>query len=982
MTMRQLSTISAVALAGATALGQGEVREPQVDPQPDPQPLPTIEVKAGEPMQIESYEVKAEVRGLFATVATTIVFRNPNDRLLEGELVFPLPDRAAVCGFALDINGAMVDGVVVPKDEARVVFDSEVRRKIDPALVEHVKGNVHRTRIYPLPANGTRTIRLTYNAPISVANGAAMLSLRVPPETLKHLGVVAEVVTPSDERPVITGIGASAFAKVENVWRVSFEEDGAAHPDDIVITLPAIPAAYALTEDAGECGVWRQRAELDAASPVGAAFQPAPMDIYWDNSRSAAATAPAAIAALKEVASLGGPFRLMKFSNAAGGFEEFATAEELLAAVEAIKDYDGATSFSGLFAGADPERRKVLFTDGLETASDFAGERVEGLVAVVTARSSDMAFLRRVTGGRVVSAYGVAPSAVAEAVKEAFMRPASASADGDVLSLDVGPFKVTLEKVGEGPAPEGTARGRVTATAWAQLKMEELAGDPSGNEDAMLGLGRRYGLVGPKTSMLVLESLDQWLRYKIEPPETLPEMHERWLEAMKNRNFESDEAKRDRHASYLKGLWNERLEWWRRDFEKDPLPVSKHVRNDDEPGILRRAAMAVGSAIVGNRSVERSAARAGMAAPVYDDGDMMMAPASMAMEAARESDGEAPMNAPSHSAGPAASISVQPWNPDTPYLKTLKKTDKAGRYATYLELAKDFGSSPSFFLDCAGFFYDVGEDAVATRVISNLAEIKLENADTLRVMAWRLRQAGSLDAAIGQFRRIAALRPEDGQSFRDLAMTLAQRAKARLAAGDADGARADADEAIALYLKTAFTPWNRHTDPVCLFALEEMNAFIAWMKSDGLDWKGKVPEVPEIDKDFLQPLDTDVRIILEWDADNTDLDLHVREPNGEEAYYAHNRTRRGGMVSRDVTDGFGPEEYMIRKAPNGEYEVFVKYFASHQQTLFGPATATATIFTNWGRATEKSKTLSLRLEKQSEKVKIGAITFKAEKEKQ
>jgi uncharacterized protein YfaP (DUF2135 family) len=88
------------------------------------------------------------------------------------------------------------------------------------------------------------------------------------------------------------------------------------------------------------------------------------------------------------------------------------------------------------------------------------------------------------------------------------------------------------------------------------------------------------------------------------------------------------------------------------------------------------------------------------------------------------------------------------------------------------------------------------------------------------------------------------------------------------------------------------------------------------------------------------------------------------------------------MVSRDVTDGFGPEEYMIRKAPNGEYEVFVKYFASHQQTLFGPATATATIFTNWGRATEKSKTLSLRLEKQSEKVKIGAITFKAEKEKQ
>ena len=971
MTMKQIASVSAATVASAAAFAQ--------------QTVPVIETKSGEPMQIESYGIKAEVRGLFATVETTIVFRNPNDRILEGELVFPLPDRAAVCGFALDINGAMVDAVVIPKDEARVVFETEVRRGIDPAVVEHVKGNVHRTRIYPLPARGTRTVRLTYNAPIDVADGAARLALRVPEEPLKHLSVVAEVVTPSNEKPVITGVGSAAFAQVENAWRVKFEEDGAAHPDDISITLPSIPAAYELVEDAGDCGIWRQKAEPASASPSGdgRTFGQVPIDIYWDCSRSAAATAPAAIAALKAVASLGGPFRLRTFSNTANGFTEFDTAEALLAAVAAIKDYDGATTFARLFEGADPNRRKILFTDGLETASDFAGERVENLVAVVASRTADMAFLRRITCGRAVVASGAAPEAVKEAVKSAFLREPAPLGDGDVMSLDVGPFKVTLEKVGEKPEAGATpAKGRVTATAWAQLKMEELAGDPSGNEDAMLGLGRRYGLVGPKTSMLVLESLDQWLRYKIEPPATLPEMRERWQQAMKTRVInESEESKRQRHVSYLKNLWEERLAWWKRDYEKDPIVVPK----SDEPGPIRRAFEAVGEAVVApfaarrasSNGLRREAMAVGAVAP--SDGLVMEEAAEPMMMASRAAD-EGPGTPHSAPGTPrSASIAVQPWNPDTPYLKALKKVGKEERYANYLTLSAEHGSSPSFFLDCAGFFFDSGETATGVRVISNLAEIKLENADALRVMAWRLRQAGELDAAIAQFRRIATLRPEDGQSFRDLAMTLAQRAKARLAAGDVVGARADADEAISLYLKTAFTPWGRHADTVCLFALEELNAFIAWMKSDGLDWKGAVPVVPEIDKDFLQPIDTDVRIILEWDADNTDLDLHVVEPSGEEAYYGHNRTRRGGMVSRDVTDGFGPEEYMIRKAPKGEYEVFVKYFASHQQTLFGPATATATIFTDWGRAAEKSQTLSLRLEKASEKVKIGAVKFQGGK---
>ena len=96
-------------------------------------------------------------------------------------------------------------------------------------------------------------------------------------------------------------------------------------------------------------------------------------------------------------------------------------------------------------------------------------------------------------------------------------------------------------------------------------------------------------------------------------------------------------------------------------------------------------------------------------------------------------------------------------------------------------------------------------------------------------------------------------------------------------------------------------------------------------------------------------------------------------PDGEEAFYRHQRTSTGGLVSHDVTTGYGPEEYLKKDAAKGTYKVLANYFGSRQQTLLGPATVTATVFTNWGRADEKRQILSLRLDKVKDKLPIGDI---------
>eukprot|EP00466_Bigelowiella_natans_P011836 jgi/Bigna1/141425/aug1.62_g16133 len=105
----------------------------------------------------------------------------------------------------------------------------------------------------------------------------------------------------------------------------------------------------------------------------------------------------------------------------------------------------------------------------------------------------------------------------------------------------------------------------------------------------------------------------------------------------------------------------------------------------------------------------------------------------------------------------------------------------------------------------------------------------------------------------------------------------------------------------------------------------------------------------------------------------TDIDLHVIEPSGEEAYYSNRRTHIGGQVSRDFVSGYGPEEYMIKSAIGGKYLIKAKYFSSHRQDFSGATTILLRLTTNFGRSSEKSQAIALRLDTNKEMVKVGEI---------
>ncbi len=941
-----------------------------VVPVPRPHPVPPIlppivrpvNLQADEkPTTVGEWNVEARVNGAFATVTTEFTIGNPNGRPLEGSLEFPLPDGASVCGYALDINGVMTDGVVVPKEKARVAFEAEVKQGVDPGLVEHLKGNAYRTRIYPIPANGLRRVRLSYVTPLAYApNGDAALVLSMPRTKLLSRKVSISVLIGNGlPKPVLGGLGDNRFSQAEAVWRSETKEENVTPETDVTVALPALPERVVAVETHGaECwfAVTEKAPNLDRVKTS----LPLTWRILWDASGSRSDADVAASLAVLDKLPENACYELIIFSNKAEKPVICATKDELLKHIKRC-GYDGGTDFGALAAvlrkGPPCENRTLLFTDGMNVLSegevDFGANKP---IAIVSGTMKDNAALRRLCGGRVIDLAVRTPDQALAEIADPPSTLVGVVGAGVANVQGVGQLargRVTVLGRLEGEQSEirldyGLGRratpivikradareGKTLATAWAASRVEELSPQADSHAEELLALGRRYGLTSPATSLIVFERLDQWLQYDVEPPVTAKELHEKWT---KRRPSEAQRAAREEqrvktYQARLKKEWEERVNWW-----ENPIPPKPKT---PKSGLF--------DGLFGNRAAASMAVGASAPAP------MMAAKAK----------------APARSV--TASVSLQAWSPDTPYLQALKDAKTAlganGEvlYAEYLIQRKKYASSPAFYLDCAGYFFSIKENAYAVRIISNLAELKLEDPGLLRTYAWRLKEAGEYDAALPVLRKVAKLRAEQPFSFRDLAIVLEERGRKNMNA-------ADIAEALTFYHKTAFSPWKVDSGVwTGVIAIEELNALVAWVERQ--TWPdGQKPAIPEYEDCYRRNLDTDVRIALAWDVDNTDVDLHVLEPDGEEAYYGHRRTQSGGYVSHDVTTGYGPEEYLKKTGAAGTYKILVNYFGSRQQTLLGPATVTATVFTNWGRANETRQTLSLRLEKVKDKIPVGTV---------
>jgi hypothetical protein len=178
---------------------------------------------------------------------------------------------------------------------------------------------------------------------------------------------------------------------------------------------------------------------------------------------------------------------------------------------------------------------------------------------------------------------------------------------------------------------------------------------------------------------------------------------------------------------------------------------------------------------------------------------------------------------------------------------------------------------------------------------------------------------------------------------------------AQRAAGAApDQARADLARAIMLLADVALRPWDGRFEGIELIALMELNRLVPRYRAAG---GGEIA----LDPRLIALMPVDIRVVVEWNTDATDLDLWVDEPNGERAIYNNPRTAIGGRLSDDMTQGYGPEEYLLRRAPAGSYTVKANVYAADRINPNGASRITARLIRDWGTAEEREEVVDVEL---------------------
>jgi len=929
--------------------------------------------KGSERLSLSKVAVEVEIHGFLAETRMTMTFRNPSNRQLAGDLYFPLPEGATISGYALDIKGVMVDGVVVEKEKGRIVFEKIVRQGIDPGLVEWVKGNNFRTRVFPIPARGSRTVMVRYLSELDVKDKTALYRLPLNfPGKVDEFSLRIEVIK-ALAKPVVQAGGPEGLQF--NRWRESYVAQASLKNTslaaDMVVALPDVEKQKVMVEKGADGDytflIHDVRPEAGQKEREDSSTIPGRITVLWDNSGSRGR-----VPHDKELKILGDYFEkksgraisvdLIFFSNEktkALNFKlEKGRAQALLEAIENT-EYDGGTQMAAAAPRKGDSRPDfyLLFTDGL---SNFGGDDPGDFEAPVFIFSGDpqanhvyLRSLAQRTGGEYFNLAGVdEKTAVARIGLNPFSFLSAACESGNItdvyprtpqpvqgrfmlagklqsekadIVLNYGRKNKGLQKSKYALSKSEAAEGRLLRLFWAQKKIDDLLVFQEKNRDELLDLGRKFGLVTPATSLIVLDSLSQYVEHEIVPPESLPEMRKEYWKIIEQKKKDAWKNQQDKLERIVQ-LWQGKVAWWNKDFT---YPAGfkfeeKKVTADVRAEISAEA----------RPPAERTERREGPPPP------------AQAKAAGKEESKEA-----GRMGEPA--ISIKEWNPETPYINELRKAKENARMAVYLEQKKAHGDSPAFFLDCADFFFKNGQKDIGLRILSNIAEMELENAQLLRVLGQRLAQLEFLDLSVMIFEEVLKLRPEEPQSYRDLALVLAGLKNYR--------------RAVDLLYQVVLKEWDRFQE-IELVALIEINNIIAKAGREGI--KGLA-----IDPRLIKLLDVDIRIVLTWDTDLTDMDLWVIEPSREKAFYSNRMTTIGGAVSRDFTDGYGPEEYLLKKGMHGVYKIQSNYYGSRAPALVGAVTLQVEIFTNYGRPNEKRKAITLRLTEKQEVITVGEIEY-------
>lgn len=949
------------------------------------------------PMRLDDLSIDIKVVGQVAVTTLDMTFFNDNGRTMEGSFEFPLADGQTITRFALDLNGSLREGVVVNKAKGRQAFEAIVRRGVDPGLVEKTAGNNFRMRIFPLPAKGSRRVVLAFEQRLSDkgAFDSYSLPLRMN-QPIRNFKVRAEIFKKEVAQDTTDHTrNRLIFDKQYDAWVATFERIDFTPVNPIAFEFPHQQIQLSnRQDDLTEITVYQAPFQTNkdssffyltirpnAKNKIEKAL-PKRLVLLWDvsgsgNNRNIQKELQLLGSYLQRIRNVSIefiPFHIR--ANQSKYFQiENGRWTELKKTLENLV-YDGGTALGSIDLTNLKCDEILLFTDGLTTIGEpetLPGKiPVNAILSSVVADPDCLRSLAQKSGGVFVN---LQKSNIDEALDLMtfqdfhFISAKMESGFGkDIVPSMPCSFDKTLSVSGICKANQGSLRlnfgfgntitysklvplksnHTMDATLihhiWASMKIDELNLNKTKNADKIEKLAKTYGIVTDQTSLIVLENLSDYLENDILPP---IEMQQAYQEAKARMNQEETVRLKDRLEEVVNAS-NLQTVWWNTNYPI--VPKKKKKRS-------QRSTVRFTAPVISDEAIEEGE-------QIQSQEELSTSRATISVATVRGTDEERGVDIAdledSHtlrevgtSIKRSSSILLNAWDPETPYYKVLQYAAPAEAFHTYLRLKQEYGSTPSFYIDAADYFMKAGYRDTALVILTNLAELNLEAPQLLRALGNKLMEYGQYAFAVSIYRKLLRLRSEDPQSYRDL--------------GLAYNANKQYQEAIETLYKVITNEWDDRFDGIDMIVMNEINNIVH--ARSNLDYSF-------IDRRLIKREPVDIRVCLTWDTDNSDMDLWVTDPAQEKCFFSHQRTRLGGKITNDMTEGLGPEEFMIKKAVAGKYQVQANYYGTRSQALLAPVNLHLVFYTNYGKSNQVKKEVTLRLNDKKEVIDIGSFVFK------
>lgn len=1146
------------------------------------QNMPSVTVKDAKDLKLSDLKVSVAVIGNLAVTTYDMKFYNELERTLEGELVFPLGEGQTVSGFAMDVNGTLRDAVIVEKELARVAYETTIRQKIDPGLLEKTEGNNYKARVYPILAKSHKHIVITFEQQLQTFNSKQTYELPLGiSEKLDTFSV--QITVFNEQQPIVSKSPYSDFyfQKKDDSYIATVSKKEHTPTKPIVIQIPnSLDQEKVSTYN----GYFHYYKVLQPTSRLKE--KPEKITILWDASYSMRyrnianelKVLQGYLEYLQEV-----KVTLIVFNNTIKTQQTFniknGNIDLLQQCIKSVQ-YDGGTKLN-LFKDLKIKAAEVLlFSDGLGNLGAFAMKHtmpVYTINSLVSANHQQLVNIATQSGGSYINLTRFNSVEATRLLKQETYQFLGVKHDDDVIEvypkkrLNVyqdftltGQFTqdTTLELLfGYGGNVTEKIPVKVTATQgtkevkrlWATQKLNYLNSAKEKNKQQIISLAKQYDLITDYTSMLILDRIEDYVRYRIEPPQELMEAYKERLSIVLEDEADEKEDLADRKLDLLDD-YEDVLAWYDKkiveievkkqisetvattqttatvtqsqesassnaqqntttvadtttvnentyventnaagmvsiygtitDSEGLPLPgANVSIKHSDRAvttdfdgnytikgkigeelvityvgfntekieissttvnvqmnegnnleevvvvaygGAVNSAKVSSAIATVSSEEIEQIPVNSidqvlqgqaagvsistGSGQPGQNDTVTIRGRSSLngnttplfvvdgvpvnqerfrqltkediesvsvlknttatAIYGNRGTDGvilittkkgvtENKEAIEAFNEQVSEKITMKPWNADIPYIKVLQKEVSVSlAYQKYLEIRETYANTPTFYLDVADFFHDKKSTDIAITVLTNLMEVELHNHELLKAMAYKMEYFERYDIAVQAYEKVLELRPEEPQSYRDLALAYEQVGKFQ--------------EAYDLLFKIYDGQLLEKDEEERYVGIEQ----IAFVELNRLVSKyGKKLNISEKERSLFKAIPVDVRIVIDWNHNDTDIDLWVFDPKGEKAFYGNIDTKIGGRMSEDLTDGYGPEEFMLKNAINGEYKVMVKHFSDNVQKISGPAILKVTLYTNYGTKKEQKQTAIVRLEDKEGELEVGSLFF-------